>query len=56
MIKREYIDYLQDISDAIGAVEKFTRGMNKTDFVGDLKMRFTLQLPCSLIIADTPLF
>jgi uncharacterized protein with HEPN domain len=35
--KREYGDYLQDISDAIDAAEQFTQGLSKKEFIEDLK-------------------
>lgn len=37
MSKREYRDYLEDIRDAINAIEQFTRGLSKEEFRGDLK-------------------
>jgi uncharacterized protein with HEPN domain len=35
--KREYGDYIQDISDAIDAAEQFTQGLSKEEFIEDLK-------------------
>lgn len=37
MSKREYKDYLEDIRDAIKAIEQFTGGLSKEEFRGDLK-------------------
>jgi uncharacterized protein with HEPN domain len=37
MNKREYRDYLQDISNAMDAAEQFTQGASKKEFVEDLK-------------------
>ncbi|MCL5985954.1 MAG: DUF86 domain-containing protein [Actinobacteria bacterium] len=40
--KREYIDYLLDIRDAIEKVENFTNGMNYDLFVNDNKTVFAV--------------
>jgi uncharacterized protein with HEPN domain len=37
MRKREYLDYIQDIIDAIKDVEDFVKGMNLDDFMNDRK-------------------
>jgi uncharacterized protein with HEPN domain len=39
---REYVDYLQDILDAIEKVEQFVQGMDFAQFSSDTKTRFAV--------------
>lgn len=41
-MKREFIDYLQDIADVIENVEKFTAGMDYEKFIADEKTIFAV--------------
>jgi hypothetical protein len=38
--KREFLDYLQDIKEALEKLEEFTRGMDFEDFSKDNKTTF----------------
>lgn len=49
MSKREYRDYLQDISDTIDAIEQFTQGMTKDQFIGDLKTVYATRKAIEII-------
>lgn len=49
MSKREYEDYIQDISDAINAIEQFTRGMTKNEFLEDLKTVYAVRKAIEII-------
>ncbi len=40
--KREFLDYLQDIKEALEKLEEFTRGMSFEDFFGDTKTTFAV--------------
>jgi uncharacterized protein with HEPN domain len=40
--RREFIDYLRDIVDAIDKIERFTAGMSFADFVADDKTSFAV--------------
>lgn len=40
--KREFVDYVQDILDAISYIEKFTEGMNYQRFSADAKTVFAV--------------
>jgi len=40
MSKRDYLDYIQDILDAIKDAEDFVKGMNLDDFMNDKKTIF----------------
>jgi len=41
-LKRESVDYIKDISEAISKIEKFTQGMNYRAFVNDEKTVFAV--------------
>ena len=50
MSKREYRDYLQDISDAIDAIEIFTEGITTKDqFINDLKTSYATRKAIEII-------
>lgn len=49
MSKREYRDYLQDISDAIDAIEHFTKGITKDQFIDDLKTSYATRKAIEII-------
>ena len=40
--KREFLDYLQDIKEALGKLEEFTQGMDFEDFSRDDKTNFAV--------------
>ena len=51
MKKREYGDYLEDISDSINAIEEFVKGMEFEDFTKDRKTIFAV-VRCIEIIGE----
>ncbi|NWF77936.1 MAG: DUF86 domain-containing protein [Chloroflexi bacterium] len=51
MKKREYGDYLEDISDSIDAIEEFVKGMEFEDFTKDRKTIFAV-VRCIEIIGE----
>ena len=42
MKSREFIDYLRDIIDAVGKIEKFTEGMDSEGFCADDKTAYAV--------------
>lgn len=48
-MKRTFEDYLNDILEAITAIEAFTSGMTKEDFIGDLKTVYATRKAIEII-------
>ena len=49
MSKREVADYLQDILDAVAAIEQFTTGINFEDFSQNLEKVFAVSRAIEII-------
>ncbi|MDN5376568.1 MAG: hypothetical protein PWQ39_1609, partial [Thermacetogenium sp.] len=48
-MKRSFEDYLNDIMEAITAIEAFTMGMTKENFISDLKTVYATRKALEII-------